>query len=152
MDIQALHDVVHNSRDARRKYTFPKLSPAERDTLIKKFHPDHREAAYRPVVFGPNEGDLTVRELASVLEGDSVVSEDLPLTPDHVVDVLVVGGGGAGCAAALHAHGQGAKVFLATKLRVADSNSVMAQGGMQIAVAPDDSRSSISSIPSRAVT
>ena len=139
MDIQALHDVVHNSRDARRQQTFPKLSPAERDTLIKKFHPDHREAAYRPVAFGPNEGDMTVRELAAVLEGESVVSADLTLTPDHVVDVLVVGGGGAGCAAALHAHGQGAKVLLATKLRLADSNSVMAQGGMQIAVAPDDS-------------
>ena len=139
MDVQALHDVVHNSRDVRRQQTLPKLSQAERDTLIKKFHPDHREAAYRPVAFGPNEGDLTVRELASVLEGDSVVSEDLPLTPDHEVDVLVVGGGGAGCAAALHAHGQGAKVLLATKLRLADSNSVMAQGGMQIAVAPDDS-------------
>ncbi|WP_238314981.1 hypothetical protein, partial [Methylobacterium crusticola] len=68
----------HNSRDARRQQTLPKLSPAERDTLIKKFHPDHREAAYRPVAFGPNKGDLTVRELASVLEGDSVVPDDLP--------------------------------------------------------------------------
>ncbi len=139
MDIQALHDVVHNSRDARRQQTLPKLSPADRDTLIKKFHPDYREAAYRPLAVGPNEGDLTVRELATVLEGDSVVSEALPLTPDHEVDVLVVGGGGAGCAAALHAHEQGAEVLLATKLRLADSNSVMAQGGMQIAVAPDDS-------------
>ena len=52
---------------------------------------------------------------------------------------LSVGGGGAGCAAALHAHAQGANVLLATKLRLGDSNSVMAQGGMQIAVAPDDS-------------
>ncbi len=139
MDIQALHDVVHKSRDARRTNTLPKLTPAERDTLIKKYHPDHREAAYRPVSFGPNEGDLTVRELASVLEGDSPVPADFPLLPDYTVDVLVVGGGGAGCAAALHAHGEGVKVLLATKLRLADSNSVMAQGGMQIAVAPNDS-------------
>ncbi len=73
MDIQALHDVVHTSRDARRAQIQPKLTPAERDTLIKKYHPDHREAAYRPVAFGPNEGDLTVRELASVLEGESPI-------------------------------------------------------------------------------
>ena len=33
----------------------------------------------------------------------------------------------------------GAKVILATKLRLGDSNSVMAQGGMQISVAPEDS-------------
>ena len=139
MDLTAFHAIVHNTRDARRGQTFPKLSPAERDTLIKKYHPDHREAAYRPIKFGPNEGELTVRELASILEGDSPLSGELSLTPDHTTDVLVVGGGGAGCAAALHAHKAGAKVLLATKLRLADSNSVMAQGGMQIAVAPDDS-------------
>ena len=139
MDLTALHAIVHNSRDARRGQTFPKLSPAERDTLIKKYHPDHREAAYRPIKFGPNAGELTVRELASILEGDSPLTGEVPLTPDHTTDVLVVGGGGAGCAAALHAHKEGAKVMLATKLRLADSNSVMAQGGMQIAVAPDDS-------------
>ena len=139
MDIAALHDIVHKSRDARRAQTLPKFSPADRETLIKKYHPDHREQAYRPIKFGPNAGDRTVRELASILEGDSPVSEDLDLTPDYSVDVLVVGGGGAGCAAALHAHAEGAKVILATKLRLADSNSVMAQGGMQIAVAPNDS-------------
>jgi len=52
---------------------------------------------------------------------------------------LVIGGGGAGCAAALHAHATGAKVALATKLRLGDSNTVMAQGGIQVAVASDDS-------------
>ncbi len=139
MDFQSLHAIVHQSRDARRKSVLPKLSLAERDTLIQTYHPDHREAAYRPIAFGPNAGDRTVREVASILEGDSSVSEELPLAPDHTADVLVVGGGGAGCAAALHAHGQGATVILATKLRLADSNSVMAQGGMQVAVAPDDS-------------
>ena len=137
MDLTALHATVHQTRDSRRTQTFPKLSPAERDTLIRKYHPDHREAAYRPIKFGPNAGELTVRELATILEGDSPLSGDVSLPPDYTVDVLVVGGGGAGCAAALHAHGSGAEVLLATKLRLADSNSVMAQGGMQIAVAPD---------------
>ncbi|RMH35628.1 MAG: FAD-binding protein [Nitrospirae bacterium] len=139
MTLSALQDIVHQTREARRKQVLPKLTPSERDTLIKKFHPDCREQAYRPLKFGPNKGQLTVRELAALLEGDSPVPYDLPLDPDHTVDVLVIGGGGAGCAAALHAHKAGAKVLLATKLRLADSNSVMAQGGMQIAVAPDDS-------------
>ena len=139
MDLHAFQDIVHKTRDLRRTQTLPKFSPADRDTLIRKYHPDYRERAYRPIQFGPNAGDLTVRELACLLEGESPVPADLPLTPDQTVDVLVVGGGGAGCAAALHAHGKGAKVILATKLRLADSNSVMAQGGMQIAIAPDDS-------------
>jgi len=139
MDIHVLQQIVHKTRDDRRKQTLPKCSPAERDTLIKKYHPDFRESAYRSIRFGPNAGDSTVRELASVLEGESPIPDDLDLTPAHSTDVLVVGGGGAGCAAALHAHTQGAKVILATKLRLGDSNSVMAQGGMQVAVAPDDS-------------
>ena len=139
MDIVAQQNVVHQTRDARRAIDFPKLSPSERDTLIKKYHPDHRAHAYRPIKFGPNAGELTVTEVATLLEGDSPIPADFDLTPEYSVDVLVVGGGGAGCAAALHAHAQGSNVLLATKLRLGDSNSVMAQGGMQIAVAPDDS-------------
>jgi len=139
MDIHKLQEIVHKTRDARRKQTIPKYSPSERDTLIKRYHPDFRESAYRPLRFGPNAGEKTVRELAALLEGDSHVPLDQDLTPAHTCDVLVIGGGGAGCAAALHAHGQGAKVILATKLRLGDSNTVMAQGGMQIAVTAEDS-------------
>ncbi|MEW6544479.1 MAG: FAD-binding protein [Nitrospirota bacterium] len=139
MEIHQLQQIVHKTRDARRTQTLPKYSPADRDQLIKKFHPDFRESAYRPIKFGPNADELTVRELAALLEGDSPVPADLDLTPACTTDVLVVGGGGAGCAAALHAHAHGAKVVLATKLRLGDSNTVMAQGGMQIAVTNEDS-------------
>ncbi len=139
MDIHKLQEIVHKTREARRKQTLPKYTPAERDQLIKKYHPDFRESAYRPIKFGPNAGEMTVRELAALLEGESPVPTDLELTPDYTTDVLVIGGGGAGCAAALHAHEHGAKAILATKLRLGDSNTVMAQGGMQIAVTDEDS-------------
>jgi len=139
MELEALQEVVHKSREARRKQTLPKYPPHECDTLIRKYHPDFRESAYRPIKYGPNAGEMTVRELAALLEGDSPVPADLDLTPAHAVDILVIGGGGAGCAAALHAHGCGAKVMLATKLRLGDSNTVMAQGGMQVAITDEDS-------------
>ncbi|WP_447974270.1 FAD-binding protein [Nitrospira sp. Kam-Ns4a] len=139
MDIHELQKIVHKTRDQRRSQTIPKYSPAERDTLIKKYHPDFRESAYRRIRFGPNKDELTVRELAALLEGESPVPTDLDLTPQYTVDVLVVGGGGAGCAAALHAHQSGAKVLLATKLRLGDSNTIMAQGGMQVAITSEDS-------------
>lgn len=139
MDIHALQQIVHNTRDARRKQNIQKFSPADRDQLIHKYHPDFRASAYRPIKFGPNEGDKTVVELAALLEGDSSIQDHADLTAHYTCDVLVIGGGGAGCAAALHAHGAGAKTILATKLRLGDSNSVMAQGGMQISVAPEDS-------------
>ena len=95
MQLQALQELVHKTRDARRTQTLPKYTPAERDTLIKKHHPDYRENAYRPIKFGPNAGEKTVRELAALLEGDSPVPADLDLTPAYSTDVLVVGGGGA---------------------------------------------------------
>jgi succinate dehydrogenase / fumarate reductase flavoprotein subunit len=57
----------------------------------------------------------------------------------HEVDVLVIGGGGAGCAAALTANELGARVLLVTKLRLGDANTMMAQGGIQAADKPNDS-------------
>jgi len=53
--------------------------------------------------------------------------------------VLVIGGGGAGCVAALTAAAAGAKVLLVTKLGLGDSNTVMAEGGIQAAVGAEDS-------------
>ena len=54
-------------------------------------------------------------------------------------DVLVIGGGGAGAAAALSATEAGARVIMANKLRIGDSNTVMAEGGIQAAVGAEDS-------------
>src|SRR3989442_3963180 len=122
MQPQALKELVHKPGDARRQQTLRKYSPAERDTLIKKYHPDHRENAYPPIKFGPNADDKTVRELATLLEGDSPVSAELDLIPTYSTDVLVVCGAGARCAAALHPHAHAAQVLLATKLRLGDSN------------------------------
>lgn len=61
--------------------------------------------------------------------------------PDHDVDVLVIGGG-AGTVAAIWAHQSGIpaeRILIATKLRHGDSNSIMAQGGIQAADKANDS-------------
>ncbi len=73
MELRAQQDLVHQTREARRSINFPKLPPAERESLIKKYHPDHRAHAYRPIKFGPNAGQLTVTEVAALLEGESRV-------------------------------------------------------------------------------
>ncbi len=57
------------------------------------------------------------------------------------VDVLVVGSGASGLAAAVSAELHGARVALATKGSLQSSNSAKAQGGIQAAVGEDDSPS-----------
>jgi L-aspartate oxidase len=55
------------------------------------------------------------------------------------VDVLVVGSGASGLAAAVSAHGAGASVALAAKGSLQSCNSAKAQGGIQAAFSDDDS-------------
>lgn len=130
---------VNRSREARLKQDVPNLSTEEQDRLIAAVHPDSKKASYRELRVGPNAGERTVHEVADLLESDSPVSPDADLRPRHSVDVLVVGAGGAGATAALTAAAMGMNVIIATKLRMGDSNTVMAQGGMQVAVGQDDS-------------
>ena len=58
---------------------------------------------------------------------------------DHPFDVLVIGSGASGLAAAVSAERAGARVALATKGAVQSCNSAKAQGGIQAAFGDDDS-------------
>jgi L-aspartate oxidase len=58
---------------------------------------------------------------------------------DASVDVLVIGSGASGLAAAVSAFRAGARVALATKGSLQSCNSAKAQGGIQAAVGDDDS-------------
>ncbi len=133
---------VEASRERRLHETFPSLSPEERESILKKFHPDYIVDAFRELRIGPNKGDRTPRELADALEAPSILEgrEDiLSREPDAICDVLVIGGGGAGASAALLAQANGADVLLTTKLRFGDANTMMAQGGIQAADKENDS-------------
>jgi aspartate oxidase len=65
----------------------------------------------------------------------------IPRVPGAVpiLDVLVIGSGAAGLAAAVSAERAGARVAVATKTTLQANNSSKAQGGIQAAFAPDDS-------------
>ncbi len=139
-DLQESKERVIQSRSIRMQAQQPVLAPAEKEALIRRYHPDYKETAYRIIRVGPNAGERTVHELADLLEAGSTLSaERIALSPAHRVDVLIVGGGGAGATAALTAAAAGASVLLSTKLRLGDSNTVMAEGGMQVSVSPEDS-------------
>ncbi len=108
--------------------------------LLTTFHPDHRAETLTTLQVGPNKGDPCHTQLAGLLQADSRIdASDLAGARIEETDVLVIGGGGAGCAAALTAAQSGARVILATKLRLGDSNTIMAEGGIQAAVEKQDS-------------
>lgn len=58
---------------------------------------------------------------------------------DHKTDVLVIGAGSTGMASVITAANNGSDVLIITKLRLGDSNSMMAQGGIQAADKKNDS-------------
>src|SRR3954449_10770471 len=61
------------------------------------------------------------------------------MAPNGHFDVLVIGSGASGLAAALSAERAGARVALATKGSIQSCNSAKAQGGIQAAFGEDDS-------------
>lgn len=129
------------TRAFRLQQEIPRLTPEQKTQLLEQCHPDFRPEGMRPVRVGPNKDQRMQNELVELLEGYSRLDPDrVDLSRvDHDVDVLVVGGGGGGATAALLAHDNGAKVLLATKLRLGDSNTIMAEGGIAAATQPNDS-------------
>ncbi|NLF29101.1 MAG: FAD-dependent oxidoreductase [Clostridiales bacterium] len=118
-----------------------RMTAAEKEALLKEFHPDYRDTGFGALKAGVSAGDKAPTELLELLEGKSrVLGLNLDLNnPDYDVDVLVIGGGGAGSSAAIEAHEAGASVMVVTKLRLGDANTMMAEGGIQAADKPNDS-------------
>ncbi|MFQ6037323.1 MAG: FAD-binding protein, partial [Candidatus Aminicenantales bacterium] len=123
------------------KPVFPPMSAEEREEVLNRFHPDYKPDARRKVRVGPNKGEVITTEVADMLESHSRIKPEVfdLKNPDFETDLLIIGGGGAGCAAAIVAMQNGAKSIISTKLRLGDANSMMSQGGMQAAVKPQDS-------------
>ena len=129
---------LESTREERAKINFERMHADESDKLLKKYHPDYREEGKQELKIGASKGEKVPLELLALLEAPSLIEpSDVDLTQiDFDVDLLIIGGGGAGTVAALWAIKEGIPVeniLIATKLRHGDSNSMMAQGGIQAA-------------------
>ncbi|MFC1683678.1 FAD-binding protein [Candidatus Zixiibacteriota bacterium] len=139
-ELQKLIKNVEKTRPARvarkkKGQEFPAIPVDDRPDILKKFHPDFKAGTRRTIRVGPNKGYAIAHEMVDLLEARSRIDPgriDLSRA-DYETDVLVIGGGGAGVAAALLAQENGAGVLLATKLRLGDANTMMAEGGIQAA-------------------
>ncbi len=132
---------VEAAREANIKLDPRRMTAEEKEELLKTYHPDFREEQFDTLTVGPDKGQKVPLELKALLEGKSrLAGRTLDLSkPDYEADVLIIGGGGAGCSAAIEANEAGADVLLVTKLRMGDANTMMAEGGIQAADKPNDS-------------
>jgi len=127
------------TREVRRCSEPPEFDTCEAEKLLDEYHPDY-VGVQRNVQVGPNaDNGKFPNELADLLESDSQLPFDFDPAVDIETDVLILGGGGAGACAALALEESGLTVHLATKLRLGDSNTIMAEGGIQASLGVDDS-------------
>ena len=146
---QYLKDLIVKCEDNRAKHVelkkidddLPFLTLEQRQVYLDNFHPDYKTGPdiKREIRVGPSKGYSISPEIVDLLEAKSLVATDkFDLTqPDYDVDVLVIGGGGAGSAASIYAANAGASVLMVTKLRHGDANTMMAEGGIQACDKPE---------------
>ena len=132
---------VEAAREKNIAYEPARMTAKEKEDLLAAYHPDYKKEEFEALRIGPNKGEKVPHELAEMLQAHSRIRPDeIDLAhPDYDVDVLVIGGGGAGSSAAIEADNAGAKVMIVTKLRIGDANTMMAEGGIQAADKPNDS-------------
>ena len=130
-------DRVNRTR-AKRKDAVPAAMNVEEREDVLKVHPDYAPGGKRELILGPNKGEAVPVPVADLLEAYPLIgASDVDLSnADIEVDIMIIGGGLAGTAAALAAHDSGVpeeKILLVNKLRHGDCNSIMAEGGTQAA-------------------
>ena len=118
-----------------------RMTAKQKEDLLAEYHPDYKQDEFEILQIGPNKGQKVPKELAATLQAHSRICPNCVNleAPDYDVDVLIIGGGGAGTSAAIEAHEAGANVMIVTKLRMGDANTMMAEGGIQAADKPNDS-------------
>ena len=134
---------VEKKREKNMKTPVKPMSLEAREKMLSKYHPDYMKDTKRKVRLGPNKGELLYNGIVDLLESKPILnSKDVDLTKiDYDVDLLIIGGGGAGTVASLFAYESGVpidKILIVTKLRHGDANSMMAQGGIQAADRAED--------------
>lgn len=132
---------VEAAREANTAYEPARMTAKEKEDLLAAYHPDYKKSEFATLKIGANKGESVPHELCEMLQAHSRISaSDVNLSDvAYDVDVLIIGGGGAGASAAIEADNVGAKTMIVTKLRIGDANTMMAEGGIQAADKPNDS-------------
>jgi len=135
--------LVEEKREKNMSSPVKPMSMKEREQVLSKYHPDYMKNTKRNLRVGIDKGKLLYNGIVDLLEAKPVLNpKDVDISKiDYDLDLLIIGGGGAGTVAALFAYESGIpkdKILIITKLRHGDANSMMAQGGIQAADRPED--------------
>lgn len=135
--------LVEEKREKNMSAPIKSMTMKGREKILKEYHPDYMENTKRELRIGRDKGKLLYNGIVDLLEARPVLDpKDVDLSKiDYDVDLLIIGGGGAGTVAAIFAYESGVsrdKILIVTKLRHGDANSMMAQGGIQAADRPED--------------
>ncbi len=141
IEFQESLKAVEAAREKNIAYEPARMTAKEKEDLLATYHPDYKKEEFAELKVGPNKGESIPIELCRALQANSrIKAEDIDLSDiAYDVDVLVIGGGGAGTSAAIEAHNLGANTMIVTKLRIGDANTMMAEGGIQAADKENDS-------------
>ena len=85
------------------------MSLKDRESMLTKYHPDYMKGTKRELHIGIDKGQFLYNGIVDLLEAKPVLDpKDVDLSKiDYDVDLLIIGGGGAGTVAALFAYESG---------------------------------------------
>lgn len=138
--INKISRLAEECRELNLSFTPPILNENLRENLILGYHPNYIAENFKTLNFGANTGEKVWAEIYDAISSaKDKLNTEYEISKTLFCDVLVIGGGGAGAAAAIEAKNAGADVILATKFVLGTSNTSMAKGGIQAAVNNNDS-------------
>ena len=111
---------VEANRAANAALEPRRMTADEKEALLSEYHPDYQTGEFADLTSGPHKGEKVPKELAELLQANSRLKDYKPNleNPVYEVDVLIIGGGGAGASAAIEADNAVAKVMVVTNLRI----------------------------------
>jgi succinate dehydrogenase / fumarate reductase flavoprotein subunit len=89
---------VEEKRAANIEKEMAAMTLEEREAILKKFHPDYMDESKREVKVGTDKGKKMYNGIVDLIEAMPILDpKDVDLSKiDYDVDLLIVGGGGAG--------------------------------------------------------
>ena len=140
-EMRASQARVEATRNIRLSEELPRFTAEEKGELLRQYHPDYHEEGFAVLTVGPNKGDKVPKELAALLQARAAWIRPTSTWTTSSSKRMSWSSAVAAPVRRLPSKrpGTAPKVLMATKLRIGDANTGMAEGGIQAADKENDS-------------